>query len=132
LALTSDSLAFEIAVPPEVRAGDSVPVTLTLTNRGSAAREVYLTGRPIAFDILVRRKGSNAAVWRRLAGATIAMVLRVQVLQPGESMRFEDKWAQVGNDGRRVAPGDYVVTGELPTDNQSLRTAPAPVRITAR
>jgi uncharacterized protein (DUF58 family) len=128
-ALVLDSMTLHLSVPPRVRAGEPVPVALSVTNRGTAPLTLYLKGRPIAFDVVVRRK-SGEIVWRRLHGATIAMVLRVETLSPGDSLRLEGAWPQRTQAGTRVEPGDYTVTGELPTDGpEPLRSAAAPLRI---
>ncbi|MFL5494329.1 MAG: BsuPI-related putative proteinase inhibitor [Gemmatimonadales bacterium] len=128
-ALVLDSMTLHLTVPPRVRAGEPVPITLTVTNRGTTPRTLYLKGRPIAFDIVVRRKGGEV-VWRRLRGATIAMVLRVETVPPGDSLRFEETWPQRTQSGAPAEPGDYTVTGELPTDGpEPLRSAAAPLRI---
>ena len=122
-------MTLHLSVPPQVRAGEPVPVTLSATNRGTTPLTLYLKGRPIAFDIVVRRKDGEI-VWRRLRGATIAMVLRVETVPPGDSLRFEETWPQRTQSGAPVQPGDYTVTGELPTDGpEPLRSAPAPLRI---
>jgi uncharacterized protein (DUF58 family) len=128
-ALVLDSMTLHVSVPPRVRAGEPVPVTLSVTNHGAAPLTLYLKGRPIAFDIVVRRKGGEI-VWRRLRGATIAMVLRVETVSPGGSLRFEEVWPQRTQAGASVEPGDYTVTGELPTDGpEPIRSAAAPLRI---
>jgi uncharacterized protein (DUF58 family) len=127
--LALDSMTLHLSVPPRVRAGEPVPVTLSVTNRGTTPLTLYLKGRPIAFDVVVRRKGGEI-VWRRLHGATIAMVLRVETVPPGDSLRLEDVWPQRTQAGAPVEPGDYTVTGELPTDGpEPLRSAAAPLRI---
>ncbi len=128
-ALVLDSMSLHLSVPARVRAGEPVPVTLSVTNRGTTPLTLYLKGRPTAFDIVVRRK-DGTVVWRRLRGATVVMVLRVETVPPGGSLRFEDAWPQQSQAGTPVEPGDYTVTGELPTDQpQPLRTAPTPLHI---
>jgi len=122
-------MTLHLSVPPRVRAGEPVPVTLSVTNSGTTPLTLYLKGRPIAFDVVVRRKDGEI-VWRRLHGATIAMVLRVETVSPGDSLRLEDVWPQRTQAGDPVEPGDYTVTGELPTDGpEPLRSAAAPLRI---
>jgi hypothetical protein len=127
--LVLDSMTLHVSVPPHVRTGEPVPVTLSVTNRGRTPLTLYLKGRPIAFEVVVRRMGGEI-VWRRLHGATIAMVLRVETIPPGDSLRLEDVWPQRNQAGAPVEPGDYTVTGELPTDGpEPLRSAAAPLRI---
>jgi hypothetical protein len=122
-------MRLQISVPARVRAGEPVPVTLTVTNQSDVPLTLHLMGRPEAFDVVVRRAGGEV-VWRRLEGATIAMILRVETLAPGDSLRFEDVWLHRTNAGIPVEPGDYTVTGELPTARPGpLRTSPAPLHI---
>jgi len=125
LATAVDSMRFEIVLPDSVRAGEPVPVTLRLTNTGREPLTVYLQGRPIAFDLTVRRL-DGTIVWRRLEGEVVSAILAVRQLEPGASLEFEEVWRQVSNAGEAVPPGDYRVTGALPTDApEPLVTSPA-------
>ncbi len=130
LSLTAaDSMRFEIVLPDSVRMGESVPVTLRLTNTGREALTVYLQGRPIAFDLTVRRL-DGTIVWRRLEGKVVTAILAVRQLEPGASLEFEEVWHQVSNAGETVPPGDYRVTGALPSDApEPLQTLPVLLRI---
>lgn len=128
-AVLRDSMTFDILVPDTVRAGQPVPITLRLTNAGRKPVTAYLQGRPVAFDIIVSRR-DDGVVWRRLEGAVISAVLQVRSLAPGEVMEFSDTWSQRTNLGAAVEPGEYLVTGVLPTDPPAeLRTQPVPLRI---
>ena len=129
LATVADSMRFEIVLPDSVRAGEPVPVTLRLTNTGHEPLTVYLQGRPIAFDLTVRRL-DGAVVWQRLEGEVVSAILAVRQLEPGASLEFEEVWRQVSNTGEAVPPGDYHVTGALLTDEpKPLETSPALLRI---
>ena len=128
-AAATDSMRFEIVLPDSVRAGEPVPVTLRLTNTGREELTIYLQGRPIAFDLTVRRL-DGTIVWRRLEGEVVSAILAVRQLKPGASLEFEEVWRQVSNTGEAVPPGDYSVTGALPTDAlEPFQTAPASLRI---
>ena len=106
-----------------------VPVTLRLTNTGREPLTVYLQGRPIAFDLTVRRL-DGTIVWRRLEGEVVSAILAVRRLEPGASLEFEEVWRQVSNTGDAVPPGDYRITGSLSTDApEPLQTSPALLRI---
>jgi len=129
LATGADSMRFEIVVPDSVRAGDPVPVMLRLTNTGEGRLTVYLQGRPIAFDVTVRRL-DGTIVWRRLEGEVVSAILAVRQLAPGATLDFAEVWRQVSNTGEAVPPGDYRVTGALPTDApEPLQTSSALLRI---
>jgi len=122
-------MLLELAVPAEVPAGHPVPIVLRLTNAGNAARDLALQGRPTAYDVIVTQR-DGAIVWRRLDGEVIQSILRLQTLAPGESLEFRHSWNQRNNSGERVPPGEYFVTGVLPTDPPAeLRTQAAPLRI---
>jgi len=116
-------------VPPRVRSGEPVQIALRAKNVGNKPLELYLQGRTIAFDIIVARS-NGPVVWRRLEGATIPAILRIEVLKPGAVLELTDTWDQRTKNGEPVAPGHYTVEGVLPTDSPTpLKTRPAPLRI---
>lgn len=117
-----------VVVPESVRRGDPVPITLRLTNTGKEPENLYLTGRSIAFDIIIARTDGEI-VWRRLERATGEQILQVKTLAPGATLDLKDRWRQRTNAGGAVPPGAYTVTGIIPTDREPLRTAPAQLRI---
>lgn len=123
------SMTLEVVLPASARVDEAVPITLRLTNTSRKPATVYLQGRPVAFDIVISRR-DGALVWRRLEGAVIPAVLQVRSLAPGEFLEFSDTWSQRSNLGEAAGPGDYLVTGVLPTDPPAeLRTKPVPLRI---
>jgi hypothetical protein len=128
-ALLVDSMTLDIRLPAEARTGDPVAITLRLTNTSGKPLTIYLQGRPVAFDLVVSRR-DGTLVWRRLEGAVISAVLQVRSLAPGEVLEFSDTWSQQTNLGTAVEPGEYLVTGVLPTDPPAeLRTRPARLTI---
>ncbi len=122
-------MTLQIVLPDTVRSGEAVPITLRLTNSDRKPATAYLQGRPTAFDVIVTRR-DGTPVWRRLEGAVVPAVLQVRSLAPGAVLEFHDTWPQRTNLGAAVGPGDYLVTGVLPTDPPAeLRTRPARLRI---
>lgn len=117
----------ELMVPQAIAAGRPVPVTLRISNTGDRPLDLYLQGRPIAFDLTVQR--GDQVVWRRLEGATLSLILQIRTLAPGEVLDLKETWKQEDNAGRPVGPGDYTVTGSVLTDGEPLRAAPTPLRI---
>ena len=104
-------------------------MVMRLSNTGNAARDLALQGRPSAYDVIVTRR-DGAIVWRRLEGEVIQSILRLQTLAPGESLEFRQSWNQRDNSGQRVPPGEYFVTGVLPTDPPAeVRTQAVALRI---
>jgi hypothetical protein len=90
---------------------------------------VNLQGRPTAFDILITQP-DGAPIWHRLNRAVITSTLQVRVLPSGDIIEFTDHWSQQNDSGQAVPPGDYRVTGLLPTDAPArLRTRAARLRI---
>lgn len=128
-SLLSDSLTFRVIVPERVRSGEPVPIVLRVTNTTERPVVLYLQGRPIAFDLIVRSAGGDT-IWRRLEGATVTAVLAVKQLKPRGTLEFQDVWNQQSNNGAPVPPGRYFITGELPTDKPApFRTPPAALTI---
>jgi hypothetical protein len=124
-------MRFELAAPAEVPRGRPVPITLRLINAGDHQITVYLAGRPTAFDIVVSDE-TGTVVWRRLAGQTVAAILGVHSLEPGDTLTFEDVWPQRDARGQPVPDGTYRLVGLLPTDGpEPLRTPHATVRVRA-
>ena len=122
-------MRFEVTAPAEVSRGATVPVTLDLTNTARRPITVYLHGRPTAFDIVVT-DDEGTVRWRRLEGQTVAAILGVRTLEPGETVTFADRWDQRDRERRLVPPGRYSLVGELRTDApRPLRTAPAQLLI---
>jgi len=127
-----DSLRLQLEVPAQVPAGAPVPIVLRVTNTGAAARELYLRGRTVAFDVTIAREG-GAVVWRRLDGQAIEAIVQLRVLQPGEALTLEHRWDQRDRRGEPVAPGIYTVQGALLTDEpEPRRTTIRTLRITPR
>jgi Intracellular proteinase inhibitor len=112
-----------LVAPDSARRGHDVPIVIRLVNTGKAPENLYLTGRTITFDIVVARPDGQV-VWRRLEHVTGQQILQVKTLGPGDLMELNDVWRA------NVDPGDYTVTGIVPTDRQPLQTAPVRVRIT--
>ncbi len=118
-------IELRLLAPARVVSGEPVPVTLRIENAGGRPATLYLQGRPPAFDITVH-DASGRQVWRRLEGATVAMVLGIRELAPGESLELEDVWRQTDAAGHPVPPGRYRLTGLLPGEpGPGLRSAPA-------
>ena len=116
-----DSMRVEIVVPPRVAVGAPVPITLRIANTAARPIELHLQGRTIVFDLTVRR--GAAVVWRRLEGESVPAILQIRMLAPGEVLELKETWDQ------QVGPGEYNVSGEIPTDGAPLRAGPVPLTI---
>jgi hypothetical protein len=129
--LVQDSVAFRVHAPTSVPVGEPVPIELVLTNRTERRLTLYLQGRPLAFDVTIRREDGNV-VWRRLEGQVVSAMLAVRELAPAESLTFEAVWDGRLADGRRAPPGRYQIAGSLRTDTpEGLTTLPVPLQILA-
>lgn len=127
----SDSLSLTIEAPDRVVVGEPVPFTLRLENLSDRTLTLYLTGREIAFDVIVQR-ADGATVWRRLEGEVVQSILRLQMLEPEAALVLESSWDQRSNAGERVAPGEYRVRGEVLTEDQPIVSPAEPLRILVR
>ena len=125
---SSESLRLELDVPPEVRVGSTVPITLRVTNVGDQPVDLYLRGRTIAFDIIVRRDRGEV-VWRRLDHEIIEAILRIETLAPNQVLELRADWNLRTTAGDPVTPGTYVAQGVLFTNGAELRTAPASIHV---
>ncbi len=128
---SSDSLRLRVEVPDRVPAGEPVPITLRVENLTDRTLNLYLTGRTIAFDLIVERL-DGAMVWRRLEGEVIQSILRLDTLGPGEALVLEDSWAQRTNEGGPVPAGEYRVRGELLAEGEQLASPAERLRIVPR
>jgi len=107
------SIRLELLAPARVDQGEPVPFTLHVINAGDRPATLYLQGRPPAFDLQVQ-DDAGRMIWRRLAGATLLMVLGLRELGPGDALDFEDVWTQHDEAGRLVAPGRYRLIAIVP------------------
>jgi uncharacterized protein (DUF58 family) len=129
--LLQDSVAFRVALPLSVHAGEPVPISLRLTNRTERPLTLVLQGRPLAFDVTVTGP-DGAIVWRRLEGMVVQSILAVRTLEPAESLTFETRWNGRRRDGSPAPPGRYLVAGKLLTDTpDGLVTPPTPLDLLA-
>ena len=119
-------MRLDLELPAEVAAGTPVPMLLRLSNDGPAA-DLVLQGRPVSFDLVVT-SSDGTEVWRRLAHAVIPAILALRRLGPGESLEWRDSWDQVDDQGHPVPPGEYLITGRLPTEPGTHLESP-PVRL---
>jgi hypothetical protein len=109
-----------------------VRATLIVHNAAGAPLTLYLGGRPVAVDLVVRRR-DGTPVWRRLRGAVIPAILQVRELGPGGQLTFELAWDQTTDAGGPAGVGEYELQGFVMTDaREPLATAPLPLRIVPR
>jgi hypothetical protein len=121
-------ILLQIVLPAHVHVGEEVPITLRLTNMSHLPVTAYLQGRPVTFDVIISRADSSV-VWRRLEGSFVSAVLQVRTLAPGESLELRETWSQRNSSGGLVAPGEYLVTGVVPTDPPAKLQTSVPLRI---
>jgi hypothetical protein len=117
-----------VEAPEQIASGRSVPIALRVENMTERTMTLYLTGRPVAFDLVVDT-AEGARVWRRLEGAVIQSILRLETLEPGGELVLDDAWDQRSHSGEQVLPGDYLVRGTLLVEGGQLASAPRELRI---
>jgi hypothetical protein len=118
----ADSVEVIISAPSYAVVGDAVPISVVVRNDTDDRIDLHLTGRDIAFVIIVERSDSTL-VWRRLANSAVQQILQLKPLAPGESFTLTDHWAA-------AETGEFLVRAELPTDGEPLRARP--VRLVIR
>jgi hypothetical protein len=128
MELASDSLGLDLVLPPRVRAGELVPITLHVQNRTQRALDLYLRGRTITFDVVVTRPGGDVA-WQRLEDEIIPAIVHFRLLAPNEWMKMETVWDQRTNQGKPVEPGEYMARGFLLVEGDPLETPSVLLRI---
>lgn len=117
-----DSVEVILSAPSFARVGDAVPISVVVRNNSTRPIDLHLTGRDIAFDIIIERADSSI-VWRRLAGTAVQQILQLKPLAPDESFTLSDHWSA-------SETGEYRVRAQLPTDAAPL--VAEPVRLVIR
>jgi hypothetical protein len=126
-----EQIRLDIEAPQRLPRGEPVPITLIIGNTSDRHVDLYVTGRPVAFDIVIT-SADGTVVWRRLEGQTIAAILQVLELRPHSTFELRDDWMQRTNKGVAVEPGRYKIVGELIMERQgSLVSRPANLEIVA-
>jgi hypothetical protein len=105
-----------------------VAITVRAENGTDSTIDLYLTGRPIAWDVVVT-DAAGTVVWRRLEDEIIATALRIETLAPGASLELTGAWDQRSNAGDAVAPGSYTVQAGILTETEPLVTPSRLLRI---
>ena len=129
---STEKLQLEIDVPRAVDRGTPVPITLTVRNSSERQMDLYVTGRPLAFDLEITG-ADGATVWRRLKDQIVSQVLQIIELPSGATLELTDEWLQQTNRGVTVEAGRYTVVGELQLDGgtRSLTSVPMTFEIVA-
>jgi len=123
-----DSLRLELDVATEARVGSVVSIALRVRNVGDRPIDLYLRGRTVAFDVIVRRD-SGEVVWRRLENAIIPAILRIETLAPNATLELRADWSLATTTGATVTPGTYAVEGVLLTEDAEMRTVPVRLHV---
>ena len=128
----ADQLRVRLVSPADVRAGETVPLMVQLENTGKRPLDLYLRGRPIAFDVVVSdRRG--ALVWQRLRGAIVPAIVQLRTIEPGTTLELEGTWDQRDDAGKPVAPGEYLLRASVLTDQPlPIESASTMLRIASR
>lgn len=109
-AASSGALVLLLDVPAAVRAGEEVPVAVTIVNRGAAPVEVG----GLHVDVVVARE-DGMEVWRRSRHEPAAPPTRPEMmLRPSEMRGSGWSWNQRDDGGRPVPPGTYRIRAEAP------------------
>jgi hypothetical protein len=128
LSNTDSVVTASLETRPEARAGESVLFVIRLRNESPNRVDLYLRGREIAFD-LVLTDSDGHETWSRLHDQVVEAILRIEQLDPGQSIELRHTWNQQDNMGKAVRPGEYNVRGIVPTDSSPIRTPPRRIRL---
>lgn len=128
MSAPDDSVQLALLVPRSVARGAPVAFTLRIRNVSGRALTLYLRGREITFDVVVTGAGGQA-VWRRLEGAAVPAIVRLEEMAPGAELSLPATWDQQGADGRPVADGEYRAHAELLTQDAPIVGAAVAFRI---
>lgn len=102
---------------------------IRIKNVSETPLELYLRGRTIAYDILIR-DATGRVVWHRLEGDIIPGIIQFKVLNSGEVLELSHEWNQRTNRGKAVEPGLYTAQGIVLTDGPGpLASPPKPLLI---
>jgi hypothetical protein len=128
MTATPDSVTAMLDGPQSARLG--VPVTFVLRVRNEAAQTttLYLRGREIAFDVVLTDTNGRE-IWSRLHDQVVQAIVRVEQVDPGQSIELRHTWNQHDNLGRPARPGEYNVQGLVLTDGAPIRTPARRMRI---
>jgi hypothetical protein len=117
-------LRIGLTAPERARLGSTIPIVIRLENVGETPLELYLRGRTVAYDILIR-DGNGRVVWHRLEGEIVPGIIQVRILNPREALEFSHEWDQRTNRQEVVEAGLYTAEGLVLTDGpEPLTTAP--------
>lgn len=106
------TISTTLDAPADARRGEPVAMTLTVENIGRARVDLYLTGRsPTLEAVLSTHDGRGVA--HLLEGVIVPAILTYRSLSPGELMTLSGVLVL----GRDIAPGSYLLTASILTDD---------------
>lgn len=113
----------------EYALGEPIAVTLTVSNIGGAPADLtFRSGQK--YEFTASRGGRE--VWRWSAGRVFTLAITRMSVRPGEEISFREQWDQRDNDGDRVPPGRYRISGWLTAEGREEMTkSSTEVEITA-
>jgi len=124
-----DTLRLTLEVSSQVSLGELVSVLLTVENTSGGGMDLYLRGREVTADLVVTREDDDQPVWRRLEGAIVPAIVRVERLEAGSSLEVPMGWPQRDQAGAWVPPGLYRIWAELLTEGPPLTSESRVVRL---
>lgn len=103
----------------EYALGEPIAVTLTVSNVGGAPADLtFRSGQK--YEFTASRGGRE--VWRWSAGRAFTLAITQMSVRPGEEISFREQWDQRDNDGDRVPPGRYRISGWLTAEGREEMT----------
>lgn len=115
-----DTLRVELIASGPTSPRDPVTVVLRVENISGRPLELYLRGREVTMDLVVTRAGEEAPLWSLLEGEVIPAIIRFQHLDSGGVLEARAAWSRRDRTGTPVPPGEYILRGELLTEDRPL------------
>ncbi|MGE5731113.1 MAG: BsuPI-related putative proteinase inhibitor [Gemmatimonas sp.] len=108
----------------EFRAGDTVRLTVTVTNRGEVIRELNTAECPAPF-VVTTENGAEVGPAEHACTLQLAM----KTLAPGESFIYTVPWSGDARSAPRLPPGRYLLRARVPAKGGLIEGDPIAFRI---
>jgi hypothetical protein len=96
---------------------EPIAIRLIVTNKTNEVLKLTFSSTQ-EYDFVVRKEDKE--IWRWSRDKIFAMMLNEIILEPNESLVYEERWNQLDNEGKLVSPGRYEITGILKTHPESI------------
>jgi len=107
--------------------GDSALLTIEVANISpEKVNCTFLSAKK--YDFIIKDAKSNI-IWQWTHSRLFSQAIQKEFLDKGQVFIFSEKWDYKNNEGQRVTPGKYGVTGEFSVMPTSILTAPKEIDV---